>query len=84
MRLSYDLLLIIMQMLQKKSYSYVYGVSVNPISIHIDQKFPLIVKKHFIDLPSFELPDGSRPFKHYDYKDALGTRIMGSLSHLKE
>ena len=59
-------------------------MSVNPKSIHIDLKNPLIVKKYFVDLPTFEQPDGSRPFKDFDFKDPEGTRVMGSIASLKD
>ena len=68
--------------LKKVKYSYLYTVSVNPRSIHVDAKSPFLVKNHFIDLPTFELPDGSRPFKDFDYKNPQGTRVMGMLTKL--
>ena len=73
-----------MQQLLKTTYTYFYGVAVNPTSINIDQKNPFLVKKYFVDLPAFEMPDGSRPFKNFDFKDERGTRVMGSLARFKE
>ena len=55
MGLSQILMQISMQhLLNYYTFTYMYGVSVNPTKIHIDEKInPFIIKKHFVDLPSF-------------------------------
>ncbi len=68
----------------RTSYIYCYGVAVNPTSIHIDLKMSSIKStRKFVDLPTFEMPDGSRPFKNFDFKDKDGTRVMGSIWEIK-
>ena len=81
MGLSTFLLSTAMQRLPNTSYKYLYGVAVNPKAIHVELKVnPYVIKKKFVDLPTFEMPDGSRPFKNFDFKDKSGTRVMFTLS----
>ena len=47
-----------------------------------DNLFPCLLFDDFIDLPTFEMPDGTRPFKNFDFKDHQGTRVMGVLTQI--
>ena len=66
----------------KKSFFYYYSVAVNPTSIRVESKIPFMLKKQLIDLPTFEMPDGTKPFKNFDFKDPQGMRVMGVLTQI--
>ena len=71
-------------LLRNTSFIYMWGVAVNPTSIYTDIKVnPYIIKMHSVELTTFELPDGTRPFKDFDFKDPNGTRVMGIQSQIK-
>ena len=69
--------------LKSQGYQYYYGVAANPITMHMERKYAQIVKEKVIHLPSFEMPDGSKPFKHFNYGNHE-TVIMAYLANLED